>query len=214
MEQALFLQRIKSALSRYSTEEEARVLAAPARPKTGYETTMEAKVERFQAEVRELHKVQVIRVRNWDQAREAIGQMLTEREVTSIALAGDYLKPALPFWKKWNVAADFASVEKAEVGVIQADYGLSQTGSVALVASAGKPRTVSLLPPVCFFALSVFDMLESMVSLMEELERRHQKGEMPATVNVVTGPSRTADIELSLTVGVHGPGEVHVVLVG
>ncbi|GEM_PF-4454326 len=214
MEQALFLQRIKSALSRYSTEEEARVLAAPARPKTGFATTLEAKIERFKAEVGELHKVQVVRVGNWDQARETIGRMLGERGATSIALAGDYLKPAAPFWKKWNLAADLDSVEKADVGVIQADYGLAQTGSVALVASPGKPRTASLLPPVCFFALSVFDMLESMASLMEELERRHQNGGMPATVNVVTGPSRTADIELSLTVGVHGPGEVHVLLVG
>jgi L-lactate utilization protein LutC len=214
MEETFFLQKIKSALSRYSTEEEARVLALETRPRTGSKTILEERISRFDSEVGELHKVQVFRVEDWNQAREKVAQMLTERGVSSIALVGEDLKPGAPLWKKWNLASSLAAVEKADIGVVQADYGLAETGSVVLVASPGKPRIASLLPPVCFFVLSVFEMLDSMESLMQELDKRHQKGEMPATVNVVTGPSRTADIELSLTVGVHGPGEVQVILVG
>lgn len=214
MEEMKFLEKIRGALSQYSTEEEARVLSSEVKPVVGSKTTLEDKVERFLVEVELLHKVQVVRVHTWEQARDQIGRMLTERGVSSIALAGEDLKPTAPLWKKWKIANDLTSIEKAEVGVVQADYGLSQTGSVVLVATPDKPRIASLLPPVCIFALSVFGMLESMASLMQELEARHKKGEMPATVNVVTGPSRTADIELSLTVGVHGPGEVQVILVG
>jgi len=214
MEERQFLQKMTSALSRYSTAEEARVLASGVRPQPGPRAGLEDKIARFADEVAELHKVEVIRAGNWDQARRHIASMLQERGVSSIALAGEDLKPSLPLWGKWKVAGDRDSTERAEVGVVQADYGLAETGSVVLVASKDKPRSVSLLPPVCIFALSVFGMLDSMAHLMKELEARHAKEGMPATVNVVTGPSRTADIELSLTVGVHGPGEVHVVLVG
>jgi L-lactate utilization protein LutC len=214
MKEALFIQKIRSALSRYSTEEEARVLASEIRPQPGPQAALEERIKRFTTEAEELPKVQVFRVEDWPQARKKVGQMLSERGVSSIALAGEDLKPSDPLWKKWKVASDLGSIEKAEVGVVQADYGLAQTGSIVLVASPRKPRAASLLPPVCYFVLSVFDMLESMAHLMVELEERHKKGEMPSAVNVVTGPSRTADIELSLTVGVHGPGEVHVILVG
>jgi len=214
MQEKEFLQRITSALSRYSTAEEARVLASGTRPQLGPRAGLEDKIARFADEVAELHKVEVIRAGNWDQARRHIAQMLQEKGVSSIALAGEDLKPSLPLWGKWKIAGDRDSTEKTEVGVVQADYGLAETGSIILLASQDKPRSASLLPPACIFALSVFGMLDSMAHLMKELEARYAKGEMPATVNVVTGPSRTADIELSLTVGVHGPGEVSVVLVG
>jgi L-lactate dehydrogenase complex protein LldG len=165
-------------------------------------------------EARELNGLVVSRVKDWDEARSRLTRMLVERGVKAITLAGKDLDPKNPAWKKWDVATDRAAMEKAELGLVQADYGLAETGSIVLIASKDKPRSASLLPPTCYFALPVSAMLDSMAQLMGILEERHRQGEMPATVNVVTGPSRTADIELSLTVGVHGPGEVHVVLVG
>jgi L-lactate dehydrogenase complex protein LldG len=214
VEEKQFLQNIRSALARYSTAEEARVLASPDRPQPGPRAALEEKIARFADEVAELHKVEVIRAGNWDQARRHIASMLEEKRVSSIALAGEDLKPSDARWKGWKIASDQETMAQAEVGVVQADYGLAETGSIVLLASKDKPRSASLLPPSCIFALSVFGMLDSMAHLMKELEERHKKGELPAAVNVVTGPSRTADIELSLTVGVHGPGEVSVVLVG
>jgi len=214
VDEGLFVQKITGALSRYSSEEEAQVLITGSRPQAGPQAALEERIERFQAEVRELHQVQVFRVDDWGEARKKAGHLLSERGMTDIALAGLDLKPSDPFWKKWNLAADRDAMERAQAGVVQADFGLAQTGSVVLLASPEKPHAISLLPPVCFFVLSVFGMLETMAHLMGELEERHRKGEMPTAVNVVTGPSRTADIELSLTVGVHGPGEVHIILVG
>jgi L-lactate utilization protein LutC len=214
MEANRFLQRIQGALSRCPTEEESRVLASNARPAPGAPMSLDEKIRRFTAEAGQLNGVGVARVKDWKAAREEISQMLAARGVKSIAVAGKDLEPENPAWKQWGPAADFPSKEKAEVGVVQADYGLAETGSVALAASPDKPRIASLLPAACFFALPVSGLLDNMASLMEELQARHEKGQMPAVVNVVTGPSRTADIELSLTVGVHGPGEVQVILVG
>ena len=214
MEQNAFILKVRAALSRYSTAEEARVFSSPQSSGPGPGATLEEKLDRFIVECGELNNVQVIWVQDWAQAREKAGQMLAARGTRSIAVAGKELEPGSPFWKKWGPARGLDAIEKAEVGIVQADYGLAETGSVVLVASPEKPRIVSLLPPVCFFVLPASGMLDSMAHLMAELETRHGRGQMPATVNVVTGPSRTADIELSLTVGVHGPGEVNVILVG
>ena len=92
-------------------------------------------------------------------------------------------------------------------GVSRAIYGLADTGSVVLAASPDEPRARSLLPDVHVSLLREADILPDLAALFERLD-----GELPSALAIVTGPSRSADIEQKLTVGVHGPGEVHVVL--
>ena len=93
-------------------------------------------------------------------------------------------------------------------GVSEASYGLADTGSVVLAASPDEPRSRSLLPDVHVSLLGEDRILPGLDELFAKVG-----GELPSALAIVTGPSRSADIEQSLTVGVHGPGEVHVVLV-
>jgi len=92
-------------------------------------------------------------------------------------------------------------------GVSRALYGLADTGSVVLAASPEEPRAASLLPDVHVSLLAEDRILPGLEALFEKLG-----GDLPSALAVVTGPSRSADIEQRLAVGVHGPGEVHVVL--
>ena len=92
-------------------------------------------------------------------------------------------------------------------GVSRAAYGLADTGSVVLATSPEEPRAASLLPEVHISLLAEDRILPGLEALFEALG-----GELPSALAVVTGPSRSADIEQKLAVGVHGPGEVHVVL--
>jgi len=92
-------------------------------------------------------------------------------------------------------------------GVSRALYGLADTGSVVLAASPEESRAVSLLPEVHVSLLAEDRILPGLEALFEALG-----GELPSALAIVTGPSRSADIEQKLAVGVHGPGEVHVVL--
>lgn len=94
-------------------------------------------------------------------------------------------------------------------GVSKAVYGLADTGSVVLAASAEEPRARSLLPDVHVSLLPTDRILPGLAQLFEALG-----GDLPSALAIVTGPSRSADIEQTLTIGVHGPGEVHVVLLG
>ena len=107
-------------------------------------------------------------------------------------------------------------VAAADLGVTGADLAIAETGTLALVSAAGRPRSTSLLPP-CHVA--IFDgtaLLESLEQLGLALEAWHEgqpPSERGAMINLITGPSRTADIELTLTRGVHGPKEIHAIFV-
>lgn len=100
------------------------------------------------------------------------------------------------------------NVSKAEVGITGADYGLADTGSIVVMASSD-PRLVSLLPPVHIAILKLERLLSGFDELLSLLPR---PAEQTASMVLITGPSRTGDIEQILVRGVHGPGEVHVIL--
>jgi L-lactate dehydrogenase complex protein LldG len=94
-----------------------------------------------------------------------------------------------------------------DAGVSQATYGLADTGSVVLMASPEEPRANSLLPWTHVTLLPEDRILPGLDELFERVG-----ADLPSALAIVTGPSRSADIEQILAVGVHGPGEVHVVL--
>jgi L-lactate dehydrogenase complex protein LldG len=102
-----------------------------------------------------------------------------------------------------------AGRSEEEVGVSRAVYGLADTGSVVLSAGPDEPRARSLLPPVHVTILDAERILPGLPELFAALD-----GELPSALAIVTGPSRSADIEQKLVIGVHGPGETHIVLVG
>jgi L-lactate utilization protein LutC len=98
------------------------------------------------------------------------------------------------------------------VGVVEATAGIAATGSI-VVDSDRTGRLVSLLPRVGVFVLREADIVPLTGDVLRTHTERWPDGP-PTNVVLVTGPSRSGDIEMRLVVGVHGPGEVHAVLVG
>jgi hypothetical protein len=108
-------------------------------------------------------------------------------------------------------AAHRTELATADAGLTGADGGLAQTGSVVLASSPGRGRLASLLPPIHIALLErtqFYETLPDFISAHPDLVTRG------ANFVCITGPSRTADIEHVLARGVHGPKEVHVILVG
>jgi L-lactate dehydrogenase complex protein LldG len=103
----------------------------------------------------------------------------------------------------------------AGLGLTTADLAVAETGSLVLASGTGKGRAVSLLPPCHVAVLGADRLIATLDEAGVVLEAWHADGTPGVGANVVfvTGPSRTADIELTLTRGVHGPREVHVVFV-
>lgn len=102
----------------------------------------------------------------------------------------------------------------AGLGMTGADYAVAETGSVVILPRNGLSRLVSLVPPVHLALVRPQDVVETLTDLflLRRLEFHRNGGEMGSYLNFITGPSRTADIESTLVVGVHGPREVHLVL--
>ena len=107
-------------------------------------------------------------------------------------------------------------VRQAGLGLTGADYALAETGSIVILPRRGLSRLVSLVPPVHVALVRPEELLESLddLFLLRRLEYYRNGGEMGSYLNFITGPSRTADIEMTIVQGVHGPKEVHLVLLG
>jgi L-lactate dehydrogenase complex protein LldG len=105
---------------------------------------------------------------------------------------------------------------RAEIGVTGVDWALAETGTLVLVSGRGRPRSTSLLPAThvaVFDRACLLESLEQVGIMLESLHAAPSVSMSGAVINFITGPSRTADIELTLTRGVHGPKEVHAIFV-
>ena len=103
----------------------------------------------------------------------------------------------------------------ADIGLTGTDYALAETGSLVILPRRGLSRLVSLVPPVHVALVRPEEVLESLhdLFLLRRLEFKQRGGEMGSYLNFITGPSRTADIEMTIVQGVHGPRSVHMVIV-
>jgi L-lactate dehydrogenase complex protein LldG len=105
--------------------------------------------------------------------------------------------------------------DPAEAGVSRAAFAVAETGSLAVVGDALPPRLATMLPPLHVALVDVERLYGTLDQAAAELERLMRPGPGGTRyVSLVTGPSRTADVEKTLAVGVHGPRAVQVVLVG
>jgi L-lactate dehydrogenase complex protein LldG len=102
----------------------------------------------------------------------------------------------------------------ADMGITGVDYAIAETGTCVLLPRKGVSRLVSLLPPAHVAVVEKGQVLPSLDELFTLRRREFLHENLGSYMNLITGPSRSADIEYQLVTGVHGPGEVHMILVG
>ncbi|MGI1658688.1 MAG: LutC/YkgG family protein [Desulfitobacterium sp.] len=103
----------------------------------------------------------------------------------------------------------YAIMDKAELGITGADYGIVQSGSLVLKSNAKRGRAVSLVPirHLAFIpASAIRDRLDQVLAELKE-------SSIPAAIEIISGPSRTSDIEMDLSIGVHGPVEIYCIVI-
>lgn len=140
-------------------------------------------------------------VRQQQQELEALGLEAALPNCDVAVWNDDPEKP----WKALAAQADF--------GVVLADHAAAYTGSLAVLSSKTKGRSVSLLPTVLMALLPVDRLVTRLGEILTPLGEGGRE-QMPAGIHFISGPSRSADIENDLTIGVHGPGVVYVILIG
>ena len=98
-----------------------------------------------------------------------------------------------------------------DVGISTAQAAIAETGTLVLDSTYERHRLVSLVPPV---HIAIIDASSICETLSDALALLQKDKEISPAVTFITGPSRTADIELTLAVGVHGPQELYVIVNG
>jgi L-lactate dehydrogenase complex protein LldG len=100
----------------------------------------------------------------------------------------------------------------ADIGISGVTWAVAETGSIAMASGPGTERLASLLPPVHVAIVERHQLLPDLFDLFQKYDAKGG-GTMPSNLTMITGPSKTGDIELRLTTGVHGPGVWHVIVV-
>jgi L-lactate dehydrogenase complex protein LldG len=140
----------------------------------------------------------------------AIAHYLKSNSLPSAAACWPEL--AVLDWRSAGVAIEARPAHDADqVGITGAFCAIAETGTLMTVTGSQTPATTSLLPETHIAVVSVARIVRGMEEAWQLL--RHELAQPPRAVNFISGPSRTADIEQTVTLGAHGPYRVHIVLV-
>lgn len=202
------LQGIRSAQAHGLAPEIERIIAAPI---LGPQPAPVADLlNRFIAQAQALSS-HVLRVDDRNQIPHTIAHYLTEHHLGRHALCWPDFLDLDWIAARIVVASQAASVDDA-IGITGAFCAIAETGTLMLLSGAHTPAATSLLPETHIAVLE----RSRIVATMEEAWAllRRERGGLPRAVNFISGPSRTADIEQTVTLGAHGPARVLIVLVG
>ncbi len=149
-----------------------------------------------------------------NEVREFIIMLIEEHNAKSLAIWESDLLLGLRELLK-NKGLEFASpnnkveMSRADIGITGVDFAIAETGTIVLIANEMQPRSVSLIPPIHIAILKSDIIVENLDELFFLVKN---PSETTSCITFITGPSRTADIELNLTLGVHGPKELFVLI--
>jgi L-lactate dehydrogenase complex protein LldG len=106
-----------------------------------------------------------------------------------------------------------ASIGNDPTAVSHALAGVAETGSLVMVSGADNPTTLNFLPDNHIVVIQATDIEGDYETIWSRLRATYGKGNLPRTVNLITGPSRSADIEQTIFLGAHGPRRLHIVII-
>jgi len=184
-------------------------------------------IERFSEELQAVQG-ELIRRRSIEEAKEAVGQLLAGLDENALR-EEEGREPGELLYRRPYGAMDRplcaavassgapreepAAVAKFSAGVIEADYLLADTGSCVVRCETAPDRLLCYLPPVCIVLGRVSRLVEHMPAAWPEIAERTAEPDRRGEFVLITGPSRTADIEKILILGVHGPKRLVVMLI-
>lgn len=104
-------------------------------------------------------------------------------------------------------------IAEADAGIVVADFALAQTGTIAHRSGGARLKSVSLLPPMLIAIVPRTRVYETLSPVIGEVRAWLSDPGVHQGLQLISGPSRSSDIENDLTIGVHGPGKVRVLVV-
>jgi L-lactate dehydrogenase complex protein LldG len=122
---------------------------------------------------------------------------------------------ALPWERARTLDVAVGPSDGKDLAAVSHAFGaVAESGTLMLVSGPDNPTTLNFLPDTHMVVVDAKDVAGDYESLWRRLREKFGDGLMPRTVNLITGPSRSADIEQTLILGAHGPRRLHVMVVG
>jgi L-lactate dehydrogenase complex protein LldG len=150
-----------------------------------------------------------------DVPREIAALLRTHNLPMVIRRGEDPRLTALPWERERTLTVHVGPSDGTDlVGVSYAYGAIAESGTLMLVSGRDNPTTLNFLPDTHVVLVAAEDVAGDYETLWARLRERYGAGAMPRTVNLITGPSRSADIGQTLILGAHGPRRLHVILVG
>lgn len=162
------------------------------------------------------------RLANLDEAREYIDDLIQTLKAKRIIREGhpqlarivsETAGLHISIWGEGEHAQMRKAASEADIGIAVADFAIADTGTLVLTSTPERGRSLSLLPTIFVGIVRAEDIKTRLGEVLAVVKSWHGK-RMPAGIHFVSGPSRSADIEGELVIGVHGPGIVHVLVIG
>lgn len=211
----LFLERVRDSVRQGNRA--GSTPALPERGSVGYQGAGNDPVSRFETECTAAGG-RVHRMTDHEAAACCVMALVQSARPRSVLLGRSRILEALDLPRHLAsqgiaiVTADGSRLDErhfaADVAITSVDYLIAETGSLAVLARPDNPRAFTLLPPVHIVVADASQLLPDLFDLF----RREVRDAVPSCITLITGPSKTGDIELRLVTGVHGPGELHAVL--
>ncbi len=158
----------------------------------------------------------VARIDSRDDIPAAVADYLRGRNLPQAIRRGEDPRLAgLPWEREAQLAVAIGPSAGQDLASLSyADAGVAETGTVVLTSGVDNPTTLNFLPDHHIVVVDASTVAGDYETVLTDLRRRFGAGAMPRTVNLVTGPSRSADIEETLLLGAHGPRSLHILVVG
>lgn len=155
-------------------------------------------------------------VENEQEAAREIDLIIENTRACGVAISDSPLvKTICELLQKKAVCAENAAAAELfefDLGITSAQWAIAETGTLALESEKEFNRLTSLVPPVHVCLVEEKNIRQTLGEVLEILNQNGREN-LSRTITFITGPSRTSDIELTLAIGVHGPAELHVIIV-
>jgi L-lactate dehydrogenase complex protein LldG len=150
-----------------------------------------------------------------DDVPGAVGNFLRQNNLPLAVRRGDDARLAdLPWSREPMIEVSTGPSDGRQlVSVSHALAGVAETGTLVLVSGKDNPTTLNFLPDSHVVVLDAADLAGDLEAVFARLREKFGENIMPRVVNLITGPSRSADIEQTLILGAHGPRRLHVIVV-
>jgi L-lactate dehydrogenase complex protein LldG len=151
--------------------------------------------------------------------REAVGAIASYLGTCNLPprlrLGADPVLAALPWREAWDIERSTGRAEPGDrASLSRAVVAAAETGTLFLVSGTDNPTTLNFLPEAHTILIAASDIVGSYEEAWDRVRAIYGQGTLPRTVNLISGPSRTADIEQTIVRGAHGPSRLLVLILG